>query len=369
LHSIVSVAVPAKRALAPSADTMDAAQSSLVTAAGAFQQQLDSFTMVFAGSIISTAVDGTVTTNADAVAWLGLNDPDWLGRVQAATSDQSDGNIYITPNEAVNITNVLPLRDDLSTVPLENVRKFIARWNNTFMYYDMNIRSSADLPAGKDPNFIPYVMLESLWGAVFNSSNFQSQASLESSMLSAVDDVNTAASSQQAGTCAHVVVQITQQLTLTRTAFDGNLQIQNSGDSPLTNVTVQMLIWRSDDPNKTDVASSQFVIGNATTTNMLGGASGAWIVPGKTTSSVSYLFMALRSAAPTANVIYSVGGTLSYVIAGTEFSVSLYPDTITVVPDPALNIKYFWTEQVFGDDPFTPNVLEPSIPFPLAVLI
>ena len=47
---------------------------------------------------------------------------------------------------------------------------------------------------------------------------------------------------------------------------------------------------------------------------------------------------------------------------------TLYPDTITVVPDPRLNIKYFWQRRIYSDDPFTPEI-EPPIPFNLAVMV
>jgi hypothetical protein len=51
------------------------------------------------------------------------------------------------------------------------------------------------------------------------------------------------------------------------------------------------------------------------------------------------------------------------------FEINLFPDTITVYPDPALHVKYFWSQNVYGDDPFTLDVVEPSIPFNLAVML
>jgi len=36
---------------------------------------------------------------------------------------------------------------------------------------------------------------------------------------------------------------------------------------------------------------------------------------------------------------FKVGGFITYKIKGTEFTVNLWPDTITVVPDPALYVK------------------------------
>lgn len=61
-------------------------------------------------------------------------------------------------------------------------------------------------------------------------------------------------------------------------------------------------------------------------------------------------------------------GRLSYSVGGSEFSVPLLPDTITVKPNPSLVVHYFHEKFVRGDDPMTPEI-EPVIPFSLAVLV
>jgi len=48
--------------------------------------------------------------------------------------------------------------------------------------------------------------------------------------------------------------------------------------------------------------------------------------------------------------------------------VPFQPVPITVYPDPQLHVKYFHQRDVFSDDPFT-SLIEPSIPFSLAVMI
>jgi hypothetical protein len=55
-------------------------------------------------------------------------------------------------------------------------------------------------------------------------------------------------------------------------------------------------------------------------------------------------------------------------VGDAQFEIDLFPDTITVLPDPALHIKYFWERQVFADDPFT-DAVEPAIPYVLGVLM
>ena len=73
-------------------------------------------------------------------------------------------------------------------------------------------------------------------------------------------------------------------------------------------------------------------------------------------------------AAPQDDTQYDVGGLLSYSVGGSDFSVPLLPDTITVKPNPSLVVHYFHEKYVRGDDPMTPEV-EPIVPFTLAVMV
>ena len=72
------------------------------------------------------------------------------------------------------------------------------------------------------------------------------------------------------------------------------------------------------------------------------------------------------SAAPAGPTIYRVKGTLSYAVGGQTLAFPLFPAQITVLPNPSLELNYFIETQVFGDDPFTPE-LEPSVPFSLGL--
>lgn len=53
---------------------------------------------------------------------------------------------------------------------------------------------------------------------------------------------------------------------------------------------------------------------------------------------------------------------------GIEVVSLLWPDTITVKPDPILVVKYFLERDVYSDDPFTLDI-EPPIPFNLGMMI
>jgi hypothetical protein len=59
---------------------------------------------------------------------------------------------------------------------------------------------------------------------------------------------------------------------------------------------------------------------------------------------------------------------LKYTFEGVENIAPLWPDSITVTPDPSLIVKYFLEKDVFSDDPFTPEI-EPAVPFNLGLMI
>lgn len=83
---------------------------------------------------------------------------------------------------------------------------------------------------------------------------------------------------------------------------------------------------------------------------------------------VTWLILPLSEAAPMFDCKYYIGGVFRYSMKGIDYVQNLAPDTITVKPDPQLFLKYFFSREVFADDPFT-AAIEPSIPFPLALLI
>lgn len=59
---------------------------------------------------------------------------------------------------------------------------------------------------------------------------------------------------------------------------------------------------------------------------------------------------------------------MKYTIDGVEIVSKLWPDTITVKPDPVLLVSYYLEKEIYGDDPFTPEI-EPPVPFNLGLMI
>ncbi|WAR18315.1 hypothetical protein MAR_000153 [Mya arenaria] len=139
------------------------------------------------------------------------------------------------------------------------------------------------------------------------------------------------------GICARVRIKISQELVLTRDGFNARLEIENGEKS---------------EPRLEELTA---VDGSGRLTKGVSGTADWLIIP-------------YSSAAPDADTLYDVGGTLSYSVDGTEFSTALLPDTIIVKPNPSLVVRYFHERYVRGDNPMTPDV-EPIVPFSLAVVI
>ena len=68
-----------------------------------------------------------------------------------------------------------------------------------------------------------------------------------------------------------------------------------------------------------------------------------------------WLMIPYSEAAPTEDVLYDISGTLYYTVDGDNITVPLFPDTITVTPDPRLYLNYFLQKFIMSDDAMTPG--------------
>jgi hypothetical protein len=171
--------------------------------------------------------------------------------------------------------------------------------------------------------------------------------------------------------CARVKIEILQELTLEREAFEARMTINNGVTGmPIDNIGVDVNfadkdrqpVRASSNPNDT---SALFFIrlqdGYSIPSSIAGGTSGTikWLIipaPGAAGSSAQ-------------GELYYVGATLTYRAGGTDNEVEVDPDDILVKPMPALTLDYFLPSEVYGDDPFTENFVEPPIPFSLGVRV
>lgn len=175
--------------------------------------------------------------------------------------------------------------------------------------------------------------------------------------------------------CATVKIEIKQELTLERQAFDAEMRINNTIDTlAIENVGVEIKVTDeagvpvmiSSDPN--DLNAKFFV--RISSKENISAVDGTGTVNPKTTSVINWLLIPAPGAAGN-NPLgkkYLVGATLRYKFGGEETVLDVTPDVITVKPLPLLALDYFLTQDVLADDPLTPEI-EPIEPFTLGVRV
>lgn len=175
--------------------------------------------------------------------------------------------------------------------------------------------------------------------------------------------------------CARVKIEIKQELTLERQAFDAEMKINNTTTSDvIQNVSVVVKVTdelgtpvlTTDDPNN---LSAKFFVRIASKQN-ISDVDGTGSVNPATTSIIDWLIIPAPGAAGTSPLgkKYLVGATLKYRYAGEDQTLEVSPDVITVKPLPLLTLDYFLTRDVVADDPLTPAI-EPPEPFTLGVRV
>jgi hypothetical protein len=169
--------------------------------------------------------------------------------------------------------------------------------------------------------------------------------------------------------CATVRLRLDQEVTMTRTAFEGTLQISNRADQPIEDLQVFLSVM---DVTSGTAANDRFAFSDPALKNVTVGRQDEddvwYVIPANADGSLIWTLLPTDEAAPEGPTEYTVGGLMTYVLAGTQYTVPLFPAPITVYPDAALHIKYFHQRDVFSDDPFTDEI-EPAIPYDLGILI
>jgi len=174
--------------------------------------------------------------------------------------------------------------------------------------------------------------------------------------------------------CAMVKIEILQELTLERQAFDARMKITNDTTLPLNDVDIVVNfadadgepVSASSDPNNT---SARFFI-RVDSMQGIADVAGNGTVPGEAAAEIHWLIIPAPGAAgaASAGTLYYVGATLRYTLGGEAQETAVAPDQILVKPMPLLTLDYFLPDQVYGDDPFTPEI-EPELPFSLGVRV
>jgi hypothetical protein len=179
----------------------------------------------------------------------------------------------------------------------------------------------------------------------------------------------------QDSVCARVKIEIRQELTLERQAFDAHMAINNG----LTNIALQDVavdvnftdengnpVLATSDPDNTE---ANFFI-RVDTMDNINAVDGTGTVQPSTTADIHWLIIPAQGASNglASGTLYYVGATLSYTMGGEQKTTEVTPDYIFVKPMPALTLDYFLPTDVYGDDAFTSEI-EPIVPFSLGVRV
>ena len=175
--------------------------------------------------------------------------------------------------------------------------------------------------------------------------------------------------------CATVKIEIQQELTFERQAFDAHMRI-NNGLSTIALENVGVVVTFADTEGNTVSATSAPNNTNALffiridTMENIGNVSGSGSVAPSTSADVHWLIVPAFGAggAGASGVRYLVGARLTYRIGGETNVMDVVPDSILVKPMPRLELDYFLPGEVYGDDTFTVPV-EPPVPFSLGVRV
>lgn len=167
-------------------------------------------------------------------------------------------------------------------------------------------------------------------------------------------------------TCAEVKLEISQKLVLTRQAFRGTLTITNGSNTTLTNVKADVT---ATDSNGKYATSREMEIHVESIDGFEGSLDGEWTLPAGAKGVATFLFIPTKYAAPDTLTTYHFGGTLYFTEDEENRTQTLYPVALQVKPSPVLDLTYFMQRDIYGDNPLTPDVIEPVIPAEFSVLI
>ena len=293
----------------------------------------------------------------------------WLDAFVLTISEASPGTVKISAIEREELLDI-PFP---APVSLLEVSRFIDRWNRSVDYWNAGILSLHELPEGLITDFIP---IDELYKSLGNALDAEHNSFTEgfSDSFAGLKEVAKRILTPESGTdgvCAQVRISIDQEAVMTRSAFLGNLEIDNGNSTNLANVAITLRIT---DQNGNFV-NNLFGITNPTLKNITA-VDGTGVLAGDDPNtsqneglgSAEWTFIPTHLAAPQTATTYNIGGTLSYTENGQVINVPLLSTGITVLPQAELYLDYFQSRNVYGDDPFT-DATEISVPFDLAVLV
>ena len=256
-----------------------------------------------------------------------------------------------------------------TSVTYDDIINFVNRWNRSFEYWSNGYLMVSDLPIGYDTNFIQIdtcminymIEIEDYYTSIgYENMNEVYEESVQNATI--IEE-----NASQSSICASVTVKFSQKMTMTREAFDGTFTVHNGHDTePMEAIGLEFLIKDEDGYDCTNL----FQI-NTTLLNNITGIDGDGSLDAGLDGVAKIMFIPTKNAAPTEPKLYYFGGTFSFIDPYTseEIVYDLYPVEITVNPSPDLYVDYFMQRDILGDDALTTDVIEPTVPAELGVII
>ncbi len=177
--------------------------------------------------------------------------------------------------------------------------------------------------------------------------------------------------------CARVKIEIKQELTLERQAFDAHMRITNGlANITLENVKIEVSFADEDgdavtaSPDPTNTAALFFIRLDKDALENIDEVDGTGTVGASSTADIHWLIIPAPGSSNglEKGTLYYVGAKLTYTIGGEQKVTEVTPDYIFVKPMPEITLDYFLPADVYGDDAFTSEI-EPTIPFSLGVRV
>ena len=251
-------------------------------------------------------------------------------------------------------------------VSADSVQNTIDRWNRTMDYWSMGIYNSNDVPEGQNTDFIETGVFEEM----AKQSNAAKDENEDEGFYGLLDGIQYSYAlleeeldSPDQGVCVKVKIRIEQEAVISRNAFEATLELGNEGAMPMNNVNVDIIIT---DENGL-AANNLFGVFPPKLRGFTSVAGGT--IAAGTTGQAIWNIVPTSEAAPQSETTYYVKGLLTYEMDGETITIPLFPSSITVLPNPNLIVDYFLERDVYSDDPFTEDVIEPAVPYSLGLMM
>lgn len=190
------------------------------------------------------------------------------------------------------------------------------------------------------------------------------------------------AQAEEKSVCAEVKIEIAQELTMERQAFEATMRIANTLEGvDLEDIEITLNLEDEDgEPvvatSDTDSDSADFFVrldDSRGVESMATGDAGAvtnGVIPADGEGEMRWLMIPTPGAGGDGDEgrLFFVGATLDLTYGGKEKTLEATPDSIRVKPQPTLVLDYFLPEEVHGDNPMTTEV-EPVEPYTLGVRV